>query len=67
MSIFQLLIFLMFISYYIFCLSYCYTLIFDDEYTVKRHIFLWLICFAGCLIFTPMHLAEAFANANKFK
>lgn len=66
MDIFQFLIFLMFISYYIFCLGYSFILTFDGyEYTVKRRIFLWVLCIIGCIVLTPILLADALANKLK--
>lgn len=65
MDTFQFLMFLMFLSYYLFCYSYSYTLIFDKEYTVKRKILLlvvWIIC---GIIITPLHLADALVNKLK--
>ena len=67
MDTFQILICLMFTSYYLFCLCYICILTFDgdDEYTVKRRIFLLIVCFIFCIILTPIALADALAN--KFK
>ena len=67
MNIALLLFYLMFISYYIFSLYYSIMITFGDEYeyTVKRQIFLWILCFIGCIILTPLHLADALANRFK--